>query len=171
MCGQHIWISYLAYIISHSLVSPQSLTNRCETQYFDGKKGNVIPQRLSEFTMHHHIFSTKWGQNFNFSPSLWHTVLIRVANCDVRTVGIFPLTYVNSKLAFSLFPQFIGGTNFHLWIVRSGENFDWIFCGGHGFHFVHFPIIEKNGIVKLAAGKYRNLQQQGEKVIVVRFFF
>ena len=158
-------------ISSRGLACPKSLTNRCETQYFDGKKGKCHSAMSLRITMHRHIFSTKWGQNSNFSPSLWHTVLIRVANCDVRTVGIFPLTYVNSKLAFSLFPQFIGGTNFHLWIVRSGENFDWIFCGGHGFHFVHFPIIEKNGIVKLAARKYRNLQQQGEKVIVVRFFF
>ena len=31
------------------------------------------------------------------------------------------------------------------------------FVGGRSFHFVHFPIIEKNGIVKLEAGKYRNL--------------
>ena len=170
LCGQHgsrIWL------ISSLTASPLPRASQIDAKLniLMVKKGNVIPQCLSEFTMHRHIFSTKWGQNSNFSPSLWHTVLIRVANCDVRTVGIFPLTYVNSKLAFSLFPQFIGGTNFHLWIVRSGENFDWIFCGGHSFHFVHFPIIEKNGIVKLAAGKYRNLQQKGEKVIVVRYFF
>ena len=57
------------------------------------KKENVIPQRLTEFTMHHHIFSTKWRQNTHFSPA-FDILLLRLRIMEqqivisgVRTVG------------------------------------------------------------------------------------
>ena len=165
--GSRIWL--ISSLTASSL--PRASQIDAKLNILMVKKGNVIPQCLSELRCIAIFSQQNEGKIPIFLPAFDILFLLGVANCDVRTIGIFPLTYVNSKLAFSLFPQFIGGTNFHLWIVRSGENFDWIFCGGHSFHFVHFPIIEKNGIVKLAAGKYRNLQQKGEKVIVVRYFF
>ena len=69
--GSHIWL-----ISSRSLARPQSLTNRCETQYFDGKKENVIPQRLTEFMMHQHICSTKMTGKLQFFSLPWTHCLL-----------------------------------------------------------------------------------------------
>ena len=86
----HLWCGHLPYLANIILrpACPQSLTNRCETQYFDGKRENVILQRLSEFMMHQHIFS-KWTKD-HFSSNLQNKLAEERVWCDNLSTLYFP---------------------------------------------------------------------------------
>ena len=74
-----MWEAYMDLIFGlyHLSASPVPRASQIDAKLniLMEKKENVIPQRLTEFMMHQNIFSTKWRQNYNFSPSLRHTIL------------------------------------------------------------------------------------------------
>ena len=73
----HLWCGHLPYLANIILrpACPQSLTNRCETQYFDGKKGKCHSATSPEFMMHQHIFP-KWTED-HFPSNFYKTNLLK----------------------------------------------------------------------------------------------
>ena len=68
-----MWEAYMDLIFGlyHLSASPVPRASQIDAKLniLMEKKENVIPQRLTEFMMHQNIFSTKWRQTYNFSPS------------------------------------------------------------------------------------------------------
>ena len=153
----HLWCGHLPYLANIILrpACPQSLTNRCETQYFDGKKGkchSATSLRIYDAStyflkMNKRPFFLKlakqtcWRKGMMWQP---HNFILLSVLSHVPT---------NQRLCFHF-----TGTNFHLWIVPDSPAKTLIesFVGDpKAFGFFISPFARRMELWK--AGKYKSL--------------
>ena len=144
----HIWL-----ISSCGLPVPRASQIDAKLNILMVKRENVIPQRLSEFMMHQHIFS-KWTED-HFSSNFYKTNLLK-KGYDMTTSQHYSLSQFcpnNQRLCFHF-----TGTNFHLWIVPDSPAKTLIesFVGDpKAFGFFILPFARRMELWK--AGKYKSL--------------
>ena len=154
----HLWCGHLPYLANIILrpACPQSLTNRCETQYFDGKKGkchSATSLRIYDAStyflkMNRRPFFLKLLQNKLAEERVW---------CDnfstLFSLSVLSNQPTNQRLCFHF-----TGTNFHLWIVPDSPAKTLIesFVGDpKAFGFFILPFARRMELWK--AGKYKSL--------------